>query len=68
MWSRRRLLCRTCNRQLEPGEFTCGEQTCEMAALSGQAMLAPAIFEQEVRTARRVRFQAPALLPNLEPC
>ncbi len=65
---RKKATCLICKAVIEAGEFTCGEKICEMAALEGQAMLAPLIVEQEVRAARRVRFQPSlSLPPDLEP-
>ncbi len=60
--------CMTCKTAIDPGMFTCGEEACELAALEGQAMLAPLIIEQEVRIARKIRFLRPLPVPNLEAC
>ena len=60
--------CMVCRTVIEPGRFTCGEEACELAALEGQAMLAPLIVEQEVQIARKIRFTRPLPDPNLELC
>ncbi len=46
-----------CRQAVPAGEFTCGDEGCEMAALGGQAMLASLVVEQEIGVARRVRFR-----------
>ncbi len=56
-WFGGRRECVVCRRAVVPGDWTCGEEGCEMAALGGQAMVASLVAEQEVATARRVRFR-----------
>ena len=51
-----------CRRAVLPGEFTCGEEACEVTSLAGQTMLAALSSGQEVGTAKKARF--PASLPS----
>ncbi len=60
-WFGGRRECMVCRKAVPPGEWTCGEEGCEMVALGGQAMMASLvadqIMRQEVKVARRVRFR-----------
>ncbi len=68
MWRKRQTVCTVCKQAIEPSEFTCGEDACELAALESQAMLAPLVADQEARIARKVCFEAPLPAPNLKLC
>ncbi len=55
-WRTAGAVCMVCNRGVAAGEFTCGDEACEMIALGGQAMLAGDTGER-TQAARRVRFR-----------